>query len=244
MAHRFFVPAEWLQNDQVQLKGQVARQIARVLRMSPGDQVVLLDNSGTEYVTELRRFSNDAVEGHVVSTSRGQGEPNTHIVLHQALLKGDKFEWVLQKGTELGVSAFVPLLSRRSVPQPQRTEGQHGRWTRIVTEAAEQSGRALLPEVRPVVTLEEACKGTSEDLALMPWEAEEECSLRSALGRITQGRVSLFIGPEGGWDAEEVALARDRGILPVTMGRRILRAETAAIAAITVVMYSRGGLDR
>ena len=213
--------------------------------MSPGDRVVLLDNSGSKYITELESFSNDLIEGRIVSVSAGDGEPRTQITLYQSLLKGDKMDWVLQKGTELGAAGFVPLLSRRSVPRSNRSEQQLVRWTRIVTEAAEQSGRSRLPQVHPVVSLPEACRQLPSGLSLIPYEDERERSMREMLlSEDTRGPVSIFIGPEGGWDPEEVVLARAHGIMPVSLGQRVLRAETAAIAAITVAMYSRGELGQ
>ena len=240
--HRFFVPPEWLEGSRAQLKEQVARQVSRVLRMAPGDKIILLDNSGLEYLTELGTFHRDHIDGRIVSKTVGCGEPKTHLTLYQSLLKGDKLDWVLQKGTELGATAFVPLVSRRSVPRPNKGEQQLARSRRIVAEAAEQSGRALLPQVCPAMALSEALQQLPQGLALMPYENEHGFFMKEALqassGQADQ--VSLFIGPEGGWDPEEVALASSHGVVPVSLGQRILRAETAAVAAMTIAMYSQG----
>lgn len=237
--HRFFVPSEWLDGPGVQLEGRVVRQVSRVLRMVPGDRVILLDNTGSEYLAELGAFRGDRIEARIVSSTVGLGEPQVQITVYQSLLKGDKMDWVLQKGTELGAAAFVPVVSQRSVSRPSKGDQQLTRWERIITEAAEQSRRAILPQICPPVTLIEALGQRPKGLALMPYEEERGCSMGEALqaGCDQGSRMCLFIGPEGGWDPSEVELARSHGVLSVSLGHRILRAETAAIAATTVAMY-------
>ena len=231
--HRFFVPPEWLHGQRALLEGQVARQMSRVLRMACGDRVILLDNTGSEYLAELDTFHGDRIEGRIVSSTTGLGEPQTTVTLCQSLLKGDKMDWVLQKGTELGASAFVPVISQRAVRRSGKGEQQMARWRRIITEAAEQSGRSILPQICPPITLREALDRCPEGSTLMPYEEERETSLREALksARHQLGPLSFFIGPEGGWDSAEVSLARSHGVKVVSLGQRILRAETAAIAA-------------
>ena len=242
--HRFFVPPEWLHGPSVHLEGQVVRQMSRVLRMASGNRVILLDNSGSEYLTELDAFHSNYIEGRIVSSTVGLGEPQTKVTLYQSMLKGDKMDWVLQKGTELGASAFVPVVSQRSVSRPSKGEQQLTRWRRIMTEAAELSGRSILPLICPPMALEEALERCPEGSALMLYEEERETSMREALktGYQQPGPFSLFIGPEGGWDPPEVALARLHAVRVVSLGQRILRAETAAIAAMTVAMYWQGEL--
>ena len=240
--HRFFVPPEWLNGQRAHLQGQLVRQMSRVLRMASGDRVILLDNSGSEYLTELDAFFSDRIEGQIVSSTVGLGEPQAKVTLYQSLLKGDKMDWVLQKGTELGASAFVPVISQRSVPRPGKGEQQMVRWKRIITEAAEQSGRAILPHICPPMPLVEALERCPQGLALMPYEEEREISMREALKTGCHQALSLYIGPEGGWDPPEVALARSHGVKVVSLGQRILRAETAAIAAVTMTMYWQGEL--
>ena len=156
---------------------------------------------------------------------------------------------MLEKGTELGVAAFVPLLSRRNVVRPVRgRSGRSERWQRIVREAAEQCGRSVLPEVMPAQGLEEALS-TLADLRLLSWEGEEAQGLATALQRarpqldaVQRPAVILLIGPEGGFAAEEVALAREAGAQVVSLGRRILRSETAGLAAAAAVLYELGEL--
>ena len=243
--HRFFVPPEWIDNGQARLEGSVARQISRVLRMSSGADIVLLNNSGAEYVTRLYDIAPDTVKGEVVSVRDGLGEPRLNLVLYQALLKRDKFEWVLQKGTELGISAFAPVATVRTVPR-ERESGQksrHERWQNILREAAEQSGRCTLPQLEPVADFQQACQeARGHGLSIMPWEGERGRSLRALLQDGIPQRVNLFIGPEGGLEDAEVEYAVSCGIVPVSLGQRILRAETAAIAAAAIMMCASGDM--
>ena len=154
--NRFFVPPSWITEGHARLTGEVARQISRVLRMSPGDEITLLDNTGMEYLSRLSRCAINTVEAEVLSAVAGPGEPSIQITLYQGILKGDKFQWVLQKGTELGVANFVPIVCKRSVPRQRdgRSESRYPRWRKIIAEAAEQSGRSLLPTLgEPVPSL-------------------------------------------------------------------------------------------
>ncbi|MFH1560772.1 MAG: RsmE family RNA methyltransferase [Chloroflexota bacterium] len=138
------------------MDGPVARQVAQVLRLRTGDHVVLMDNSGYEYVVALQSISPSCIEGAVVEKRGGFGNPGVLLTLYQGVLKRDKFEMVLQKGTEMGISAFVPMLCHRSVPRASKglAHGKYPRWRTIITEAAEQSGRACIPFLEPPGSLE------------------------------------------------------------------------------------------
>jgi len=242
--HRFFVSPKSISGSRVSLEGGAASQITRVLRGRPGDNVIVLDGSGLEYRVVLRSVSTEQVIGDVVESGLCEGEPGIEITLYQAIIKGDKFEYVLQKGTELGVSAFVPMICERSIPNARKwSDGRYERWRTIVREAAEQSGRGRVPQVGTAIELREACKNHVGP-GMIPWEKRDD-SIRQALGRIkdqgtTPDRIGIFIGPEGGLTREEVDLARAESIAPITLGRRILRAETASLAVISAVMYEWG----
>lgn len=248
--HRFFISPEAIEGNRIVLKGDAAHQVKDVLRLREGDQITVLDNSGQEFRVTLAEVGRDLVVGEVTGSSAARGEPQTRITLYQALLKGPKFELVLQKATELGVSSFVPVVTDRCVVTDSISEMKVSRWRKIVTEAAEQSRRGKLPEVFPVVSFAEACRSAS-NYALIPWEEEGSVSIGEILGkwssRSTSGQPlspSIFIGPEGGFAPAEVEMAKRYGILPVTLGPRILRAETAALAAIAVVLYHFGEMGR
>ena len=252
--YRFFVPPETVQRDPVVLTGQPAHRISRVLRMAPGDHVLLLDNSGWAYETELTRFDGERVEGHVVRKVLATGEPRAKITLYQALLKGRGFETVLEKCTEVGVVEFVPLLCERCVVGSlMQVEGhRQERWERIIRSAAEQSRRGRLPRLAPVTMWPMACqRAQRSDLSILPWEEAKEISLRQVLeappgqgGR--RGRpysISVLIGPEGGLTPEEVQVAESNGIRVVTLGPRILRAETAGLVVASAILYALGDME-
>jgi 16S rRNA (uracil1498-N3)-methyltransferase len=175
-------------------------------------------------------------------------EPRLSLTLYQSLLKGDRFEWVLQKGTELGVQAFVPVLSQRSVfADAERAGKKLSRWQRILREAAEQSHRGRLPQLCAPTSFARACEESVENhqISLMPWEEAAGESLSGALRSAdTPPRsVALLIGPEGGFDPQEAALAQGCGIRVVTLGPRILRAETAAVASVAIAMSALGEME-
>ena len=171
-----------------------------------------------------------------------QSEPGTELALYQCALKRDRFEWVLQKGTELGVSRFVPVISSRTEVRPAaRLLPKYERWRAIIREAAEQSRRGRLPVLANPLLWDEALDQGS-GLRLLFWE-EAEVNSRG-LGRVVRDvdNVALLVGPEGGISKQEAASATSRGWLPMSLGPRILRAETAALAAVTVVMTLSGEL--
>src|SRR5256714_5668201 len=249
--HRFFVPAELLanlaaaNNSLITLPDKLAHQVRDVLRLGSGEQLVLLDNSGDEVLASVVKSNRAGVEVQVLERRAGKSESPVRIILCQGLLKSARFEWVLEKGTELGVAAFAPILCRRSMAGLEDAgPSKIARWKRIIQEAAEQCGRARMPELLPARPLMHALNDILPGaLALMPWEEEHGQTLREALvpalnrGDSQSITVVLFIGPEGGLMAEEVTLAQRYGVQVVTLGQRILRAETAALATIANARY-------
>ena len=241
MPHRFFIPPAWLTPPTVSLSGETARQIQTVLRLQPGDEIIVLDNSGLEWQVRLTELRKGEVQGQIIGQQVVPNEPALALTLYQGMLKAEKFEWVLQKGTELGVSRFVPTLCHRSVGGPGGAHKQ-ARWERIIREAAEQSRRGKLPSLEPAIPLAAAIQQASRltqpaPLLLMPWEEASGLTLKMALAETHPPAVGVFIGPEGGFTPAEAALAREAGIRLVTLGPRILRAETAAVAVCAAIMY-------
>ena len=262
--NRFFIPPTWFEGDKVTLQGPLVHQIRDVLRLTPGDAIVVLDDSGWEYEVQLNTVEQEQAIGQIRNKVLGHTEPRAKITLYQSLLKGDKFEWVLQKGTELGLVEIVPIVSDHCVigSVDDVSKAKLERWQRIVLEAAEQSRRARLPRLQTPLLFSQACeRARRADLALLSWEGERTRSLRSMLAEYDSlpitvrgktssmpaiagrqgGRkpfsISVFIGPEGGFTAREVDQARRYGLAPVSLGPRILRAETAALAAVTMILY-------
>ncbi len=253
--HRFFVPPSAIEGDTVVLSGAVVHQIRNVLRLRRGDVITVLDDSGWEYQVQLTAVEQHEVAGCVERKTLARTEPRAKVTLYQSLLKGDKFEWVLQKGTELGIVEFVPVVANRCVigSVDDVSEAKLARWKRIILEAAEQSRRGRLPRVHEPVLFAQACeRSRNAELALMPWEGEKTRSIGAVLtepssAQVTvQGKtmvmhrpfsISVFVGCEGGFTSHEVDQALRYGILPVTLGPRILRAETAALVAATIILY-------
>lgn len=250
--HRFFLAREAFTTAQVKItEPGLAHRLRNVLRLQRGDAVIFLDNSGWEYETVLQQLEAGLIVGEIQQKRLCPSEPRTKITLHQAMLKGDHFEWVLQKGTEVGISAFLPILSERCIIlDAQQVSGRKlERWRRIIQAAAEQSGRGRLPPLQPLTLLPAAYEQIrrSGGLALIPWE-EETRPLKEVLQEVGREQrpfnVSLFIGPEGGFSAEEIQTAQDYGIIPVSLGPRVLRAETAGIVAAALILYEYGDMKR
>jgi 16S rRNA (uracil1498-N3)-methyltransferase len=240
--HRFFVPPELLKEAgaTVSLPMELAHQVRDVLHLAVGEQLMLLDNSGDEVLVTVKKSSRVGVEVQLQERRAGKNESRVRIILCQGLLKSARFEWILEKGTELGVAVFVPTLCRRSMAGLQDAgSSKIQRLRRIIQEAAEQSGRSRLPELLPIRSLTQALNDIPQDaLAIMLWEEEHRHNLHKAISPgIAPMTVILFIGPEGGFMAEEVMLAQRHSVQIVTLGPRIMRAETAALATIANVMY-------
>lgn len=243
MIPRFFL--ERVAGGEVVLPRADSHHLLRVLRASPGAPFVVLAG-GTAYDCVLERMEDGLAVGRITAERPAAGEPAIRITLFQGLAKGEKMELVLQHGTELGIAEFVAVAAARSVVRlderkaAQRTE----RWQRIAREAAEQSRRGAVPAVAPPHTWKEAVDRIPEfDLALVAWEEGGE-PLRKVLEARPGARTyALFIGPEGGLTAGEVDLARRAGAVPVTLGPRILRTETAPLAAVAAILYARGEWD-
>jgi len=243
MTQRFFVSPDSIREREIIFSDAQARQIRVVLRMRPGQEIVVLDNAGNEYRAMLSEITRTRVRGEIVAAYTARGEPKTQIILYQALLKADKFEWALQKGTEIGIVEFVPLVTTRAIAD-RAGKQKFARWTQIVTEAAEQARRGKMPLLGTLQTLAEAlararrCGG----VLLVPWELESAHDLRHALNESDAETVHLFIGPEGGFTEQEIEMAHAHGAQSITLGPRILRAETAGLVAASAILYARGDL--
>lgn len=235
--HRFFLPADRVQGETVHFSPDQSRQIRGVLRLRPGDSVIVLTGDGTECVVALREMDRD-VTGTITRRRANPAEPALPVTLYQALLKGSKIDLILQKGTEVGLAGFVPVMTARAVAGEPGAAKQR-RYDAIVREAAEQSERGRIPGVGPAVDLDAALR-RARGTIILPYEDENARRLMEV--PLGEDGVSLFIGPEGGWTEEEVGRARAAGAEIVTLGRRILRAETAAIVAAALILARMGEL--
>jgi 16S rRNA (uracil1498-N3)-methyltransferase len=245
--YRFFVPPSVVQGTGVVLTdGDLVHQLGRVLRLRPGDSILLLDGSGCAYTVRLTAVERGQVCGDILETHPAGGEPSCVLTLYLPLLRGERFEWVLQKGTELGVAAFVPVVMQHSQAARQAGEHKGTRWQRILREAAEQACRGTIPTLSEPLPFDAACAAAAQtNLPLLLWEGAQGTDtplLRTVLRQSTTAAaaptsLALLSGPEGGITPEELTWARTHGIMPVSLGPRILRAETAPIAAAAAIFY-------
>jgi len=233
--HRFIVTPEAVRGDRVTLPPEESHHIARVLRLRPGDRVIVFDGRGGEYVVELTSVRPESAAGRVLERRAG-APPALHLILVQGVPKGAKMDALIRMGTGLGIARFLPVLTQRAVarPAPARVD----RWQRIAAAAAKQSGRSTVPRVESPRPFLEVFGELAGALVLMPWEGERSRSIGAVLTQHRDARaVAVCVGPEGGWAPEEVAGAVAQGAHPVTLGDLILRTETAGIVAAAMVLY-------
>ena len=237
---RFFVSAKDLEGEEVFLSGENA-QHAKVLRLKPGERVLLCDGDGHEGI--CRVVSTDNWQMRIEQRQDSQSEAAVKVSVYMALPKADKLEHVIQKATELGAYEIVTFPSARCVSRPDEKslKKKLERWHKIAASAAEQSGRGRIPKVIVLSSFPEAlARAAQADKALMFYEHEEALTLKMALSSGADRTVSLLTGPEGGLEELEVAQAREAGMHGGTLGKRILRCETAPLCALSAVMFDAG----
>jgi len=240
---RLFLPPEQITGETASIRDNDHLHLTRVLRARPGDFVLLLDGKGNAFRARLVSVEKHATTAQIENAVRVPPEPPIFLTVGQALGKGDKFEQVIQHGTEAGASAFVPIHAERSVVDipVAKVADRVTRWRQIAKGAAEQSGRSRIAEVSAPQTVQESLRGAANDTpTLMLHTDETTVGLRAALEgwSVPPARLLLLVGPEGGWNPTEVAQARAAGALLVGLGPRILRTETAALVAISQILYS------
>lgn len=241
---RFFVPLEDIDNTAdktvITVRGDDAGHITRVLRMKAGESVIVCDSDGREYETVIRTTGSEVVLD-VISSKMSENEPPYRAVVFQALVKGDRFDTVLQKSTELGVCEIVPVMTSRCTVKltPQEYAKKVERWQRIAYEAAKQCGRAVIPVVHTPVAFADAVKMALQcDLGLFCYEGKGTLPLNKICRNSDQpSSVSLMIGPEGGYSKEEAKAAEEAGLKMTGLGKRILRTETAAPYVLSCLSY-------
>ncbi len=242
---RYFIHSDQLDHNMITIVGDDVHHIKRVMRFQQGTRITCVDGKGHDYLVEILTITKEAVHCKILKIMPSKGEPNLQISLAQALPKGDKWEWILQKGTELGVTQFYPFTSERTVVKvhPGKVGKKLQRWQRIVKEAAEQAQRGRIPEIHPPMTWDALLSRIQQQENV--WIAYEKRgeSLRTCLEqRRAQQQVLLIIGPEGGFSASEIDEAEKAGAVPVTLGPRILRTETASLVGLSCILYAHDEL--
>ena len=244
--HRFFIPPENLKDDRVTIRGSDVNHIRNVLRMKVGDRALILDGRGNQFVVEMTRVTRDQVEADILSRDKVQVESPVRIVMGQALIKGNRFDNLVRKSVELGVSSIVPLNTRRCVARLKKDEEKKKiqRWQKIVKEASQQCGRTAIPEVAAsVISLEVFCDRVEDcDLKLLFWECETERKLADVQPKKEIQSIAFAAGPEGGWAPEEVDALRHHGFETVGLGPRTLRADSASLVILSLLQHRWGDL--
>ncbi|MFA5779192.1 MAG: 16S rRNA (uracil(1498)-N(3))-methyltransferase [Elusimicrobiota bacterium] len=281
---RFFV--ENINGDIVEITGSEAHHIKNVLRKKKGDAVFLFDGKGNEYETKISEIT-DNIKLKIISKTQKDFEPKIKINLYQSIPKFKKFDFIVEKSTELGVSKIIPVISQRTqitftpldrnlsngagIKDTDYTDRKIKRWQKIAISAAKQCGRNIIPEISPVANFHDvvmslrattATTGSprgrspvgvnpdkagpcsvSEVISIIPWECEQKTTLKKILSILNSqfSILNLFIGPEGGFSNAEIELAKKCGVIPVTLGKRILRTETAPIVVISNILYELEG---
>lgn len=239
---RFFVNADQLQTDNIVLMGENA-QHAKVLRLKTGEQVLVCDGAGLECVCAVEGMTGGEVQLRVCERRASSSEASVRVSIYMGFPKSDKLEHVIQKATELGADEIIAFPAARSVSRPDEKslKKKLERWEKIAASAAEQSGRGRIPKVLVLDSYASALERASKaDKALMFYENERATTLRMALSSGEFKTLSMVTGPEGGLEEKEVQQAIDAGLQVCTLGRRILRCETAPLCALSAVMYAAG----
>ncbi|OGC11005.1 hypothetical protein A3K48_00485 [candidate division WOR-1 bacterium RIFOXYA12_FULL_52_29] len=230
--HRLFVPKEQFPN----ITGSDLHYVKDVIRLKPGDDLELFDGHGFIYRVKIEQIGKEIITTRITERKRAESELKVKVTLAQALAKGQKMDFIVEKCTELGVASIIPMLTERTIPKQAKLD----RWKKLAKEAAEQSGRGAIPEIFPPLPFEEVLKlGQDHEISLIPWELEKSLTLKDELKGLPAS-ILLLIGPEGGFSRQEIDLAIKNGFKPITLGKRILRSETAGLASLAAIGYELG----
>jgi 16S rRNA (uracil1498-N3)-methyltransferase len=248
--NRFFVLPENIKNEMLAITGSDVKHIKNVLRLKKGEKIEVFDGTGREYTVIIENVT-DKISGKIISKKDIKNEPGPRIILWQGLPKGSKIDFIIQKCTEVGVSRIVPLITERSIVkiEPQKVAQKQKRWQKIAVSAAEQSGRVEVPRIDEPVDFTTALENSDKKLLnIIPWEIESKLTLKGILKKNQEfinspnPVINIFIGPEGGFTHREIEKAKSAGLIPVSLGPRILRTETAGLAVLVMVLYEIGAM--
>ncbi|MBE6013707.1 16S rRNA (uracil(1498)-N(3))-methyltransferase [Anaeropeptidivorans aminofermentans] len=241
---RFFISSESVEDGSFTPFPDDIKHIVNVLRMKEGELLTLCDSKGFDYKCRIKDISKNSISLELISKNKSVSEPEVKITLYQGIPKQDKMELIIQKAVELGIYRIVPVDTERAIVSLKGKEDKKiSRWQKIAESASKQSGRGIVPEIAQVMTFKEAVSEASKErLSFIPYELEEEKLLSNIIRGFSGESMSYFIGPEGGFSEKEVELAREHEIIPVSLGKRILRTETAGLAVLSAIMYELGEL--
>lgn len=241
--HRFFIPQ--LYAAEMVIKDVDAKHISKVLRMQPGDKIQIVSDDGVTAIAEIVSLHADNVVVKCLEKLAESHEPSVKITLAQGLAKGEKMDFIIQKAVEMGASSIVPVAMEHSVVRLEgaKADKKVERWQKIAKAAAKQSKRDIIPQVQPVQTMQQMLANNDLQHKIIAYECEDRLGLKTALQSCDNlQELLLIIGPEGGISEFELELARKNGAVPVSLGKRILRAETAGVVALSAILYETGDL--
>ncbi len=240
--HRFFVTPNQVQDGQIYIEGSDVNHIKNVLRMKLGEELQISDGDNKKYLCQIASMDGETVVAQIIDEQTADSELPSRLYLFQGLPKSDKMELIIQKAVELGAYEIIPVATKRAVVKldEKKASKKVERWNAIAEGGAKQSGRSIVPKVTAVMTYHEALQYAKQlDVILIPYElAEGMHKTKAAISNIQPGQsVGIFIGPEGGFEEEEVSFAIEVGARAITLGKRILRTETAGLATLSILMY-------
>lgn len=244
---KFFIKSSDIFDQEISIIGEDVNHIKNVLRLKTGDNLLVSDGSGMDYVVKLERFEPDRIKTTIIQANINKSESPVNVTLFQGIPKSDKMDLIIQKCVELGVNKIVPVITERTIVKIENQKDaikKTDRWQKIILEAAKQCNRGIVPQIVLPVNFDTALKLAAEaELGIIPYEKEAANGLRRYLKQGIKN-VSVIIGPEGGFTENEIKKAESMGIKPVTLGPRILRTETAGITMMSILMYELGDIGR
>ena len=242
---KFFVKSEKINNNEIIIDNDDVNHIKNVLRKNVGDEILICDyEKEINYNCRIKEIDKKEIVCEIISQEKSESESNIKIDIFQGLPKADKMEFIIQKGTELGVNSFIPVIFKRSIVKIEEKDREKKicRWQKIAEVAAKQCGRDMIPVVKNIENVKNICKLFEKyDIVLVAYEDESETSLKSTLKKLNYSnehiRIAVVIGPEGGIDKTEIETMKNAGAQSVTLGKRILRTETVCLAITAIINY-------
>jgi len=240
--HHFFVSPNQIGDEYVTIEGTDVNHIKNVLRIKPGEKILVSNSVNKDYSCEVKEISDEYIKALILETDYEGTELGCEFYLFQGLPKSDKMEMIIQKSVELGVYEIIPVQTKRSIVKfdDKKKESKIKRYNLISESAAKQSKRIIIPEVKNVMSFKEAVEYAKDfDMNLIPYENfKDMVSTKETLATINKSmKIGIFIGPEGGFDESEINLALEKGVKRISLGKRILRTETAGLAILSVLMF-------
>ncbi len=243
--HKFFVEKSQIESNSIYISGNDLKHIQKVLRLRPGDKIEV-SCDGSNYLCEISKLDKDKIETTIISKGIASREAPIEISLYQGLAKGSKMDFIIQKCVEIGVKDFYAIETERTIVKikdEKKEINRIERWQSIAEEAAKQSKRDFIPHIKGILKFDEMVNVLSkEEATIVPYENEENLSIRDGLGKVNSKKINLIIGPEGGFEDYEIEKLRDLGAQIVTLGPRTLRTETAALVSSAIILYELGNV--